>query len=184
MEQNQSEIHPDMPMEQVNETYAGARRALFAKYHIGGCSSCAYEPGETLRSVCKRNEIDIEEAIDYVLKSHAVDQEMLISPEEANKLIQSGEKVLLIDTRTREEHDAVKIAGSELMTQEYQQNVFGTVDPEAIILLYDHSGKSVLDTCAWFIGHKMINTKGIAGGIDAWSQKVDKSVARYRMEMS
>ncbi len=171
-------------MEQVNETFPGARRALFAKYHIGGCSSCSYEPEETLEAVCKSNEIDLEEALTYILKSHTVDQEMLISSEEVNRLIESGEEVILLDTRTREEHEAVKIKGSELMTQEHQQKIFATVDPQATIILYDHSGKSVLDTCAWFIGHKMINTKGMMGGIDAWSQKVDKSMARYRMEMS
>lgn len=184
MEQNKLEVFPEMPMQQVNETFPGARRALFAKYHIGGCSSCSYEPEATLESVCKSNEIDLEEASAYILKSHSVDQEMLITPEEVNQLIESGEKVVLLDTRTREEHEAVSINGSELMTQERQQKIFATVDPEAIIILYDHTGKSVLDTCAWFIGHKMVNTKGMMGGIDAWSQKVDKSVARYRMEMS
>lgn len=184
MDKNESEIPFEIEMEQVNERYPGARRALFAKYHIGGCSSCSYEPGETLQSVCERNEIDFSEARDFILKSHTVDQEMLISPEEVDRLIKSGENVLLIDTRTREEHEAVKISGSELMTQEYQQKVFASVDPAATIVLYDHIGSSVLDTCAWFIGHNMLNTKGMEGGIDAWSKKVDKSVARYRMEMS
>ena len=34
--------------------FPGARRALFARYHIGGCQSCGFSPGETLAEVCAR----------------------------------------------------------------------------------------------------------------------------------
>ena len=38
------------------ELFPGAQRALFRKYHIGGCSSCGFSPNETLAGVCARNE--------------------------------------------------------------------------------------------------------------------------------
>ena len=41
----------------------------------------------------------------------------------------------------------------------------------------------MLDTCAWFLGHGMKNTRALRGGIDAWSREVDPSVARYRLEI-
>ncbi len=88
----------------------------------------------------------------------------------------------LIDLRTREEHEAVKIGGSEFFTQELQQQLFGG-DPEASILLYDHSGQNVLDQVAWFRGHGLKQTFGLRGGIDAWSREVDSSIPRYRLEM-
>ncbi len=176
-------IHAQIEMGKITSDYPGARRALFAKYHIGGCSSCAYKESERLSAVCDRNEINVEEAISYILSCHDNDLAMLISPLELKQKVDAGEEVLLIDTRTREEHEAVKIEGSRLMTQEYQQKVFGKHDPEKLIVLYDHSGQSVLDTCAWFIGHNMKNTRALTGGIDAWSQEVDPTVARYRLEM-
>lgn len=176
-------IQAQTEMGKITTEYPGARRALFAKYHIGGCSSCAYKDAESLLAVCERNEIDVEEAIIYILSCHENDLDMLMSPTELKQKMDEGEEILLIDTRTREEHEAVKIEGSRLMTQEYQQEVFAKHDAEKLIVLYDHSGQSALDTCAWFIGHSMKNTRALRGGIDAWSQEVDSTVARYRLEM-
>ena len=50
-----TKINSDSTMEQVLMEYPGARRALFRKYHIGGCSSCGFQMDETLGSVCERN---------------------------------------------------------------------------------------------------------------------------------
>lgn len=163
--------------------FPGARRALFAKYHIGGCSSCAYRDDESLQQVCERNEIDVSEAIDHILQSHEVDAAMLISPQEVKEMLDAGTEFVFLDTRTREEHEAVKISDSEFMTQERQQELFGTAKEETIIVLYDHTGGRVLDTCAWFQGHGLKGTRGIHGGIDAWSKEIDSSLPRYRLEM-
>ncbi|MFC4993020.1 rhodanese-like domain-containing protein [Rubritalea tangerina] len=178
-----AELTPTTTMASLLRTYPGARRALFAEYHIGGCSSCAYQDEETLEQVCQRNEIAVGEAIDHVLKSHEVDAAMLITPAEVQKLREAGESMVFLDTRTREEHEAVAIEGSELMTQERQQELFGTAKEDSVIILYDHTGSRVLDTCAWFQGHGLKGTRGMLGGIDAWSQEVDSSVQRYRLEM-
>ena len=51
------------------------------------------------------------------------------------------------------------------------------------MVLYDHTGKYVLDQVAWFRGHGVENAFGLTGGIDAWSQEVDKAVMRYRVEV-
>jgi rhodanese-related sulfurtransferase len=71
------------------------------------------------------------------------------------------------------------------MTQELQQEIFSQWDrsDKLTIILYDHKGKSAIDTCAWFIGHEMKNTYALVGGIDAWSQQVDPSISRYKLEM-
>lgn len=178
-----SDISLEMRMEDVLKTLPGARRALFSRYHIGGCSSCAYEDGETLGEVCARNELDGEEVLEHLRESHRHDMEMLISPVEVKRLMDVGKDVYLVDTRTREEHEAVAIPGSHFMTQELQQELFGTLEEERLIVLYDHTGDRVLDTCAWFRGHGVKQAMGMTGGIDAWSQDVDPSVGRYRVEM-
>jgi len=178
-----NQIDAQTVMGEITSEFPGARRALFARYHIGGCSSCAYKDVETLSEVCARNEIEVKEAISHILSCHENDQAMLISATDLSARMRAGEDILLLDTRTREEHEAVKIADSKFMSQEYQQKVFAEHDPEKLIVLYDHTGQSVLDTCAWFIGHQMKNTLALKGGIDAWSQEVDKGVARYRLEM-
>src|SRR5947209_8651699 len=48
VENKPAQVSGASTMAEVLATYPGAQRALFRKYHIGGCSSCAFEPSETL----------------------------------------------------------------------------------------------------------------------------------------
>ena len=49
-------------MGQVLEAYPSAQRALFRRYHMGGCNSCGYQPGDTLEEVAGRHNIlDVDE---------------------------------------------------------------------------------------------------------------------------
>lgn len=163
----------------ILETLPGARRALFARYHLGGCSSCAFSPEETLAELAARSETDAAEMLDHLLESHRHDEEMWLSPAEAAAARDASR---LVDIRTREEHEAVAIPGSEFFTQDLQQALFAG-DPDARIVLYDHSGRGVLDQVAWFRGHGLKHTFGLRGGIDAWSVEVDPSLPRYRLEV-
>jgi rhodanese-related sulfurtransferase len=176
---NLSDLSADTPMGVILETLPGARRAIFARYHLGGCQSCAFSNEETLAQLCARSEIPANEMLEHLLASHVHDSAMLIEPAAAKAKFS---EMRFIDLRTREEHDAVAIAGSIFFTQELQQQTFAG-DSNAKIVLYDHLGKSVLDQVAWFRGHGLNETYGLRGGIDAWSQEVDPSIQRYRIEM-
>ena len=46
-------LTPDMTMEAILQVFPSAQRALFQRYHVGGCSSCAFQPGDTLGEVCR-----------------------------------------------------------------------------------------------------------------------------------
>jgi len=175
-----SDLSADTPMGTILETLPGARRALFARYHLGGCQSCAFSNEETLSQLCERSELSVDEVLAHLLASHAHDLDMLMEPSEAREKLS---KMRLVDLRTREEHEAVAIPGSEFFTQELQQQLFAG-DPETAILLYDHSGRNVLDQVAWFRGHGLKRTFGLRGGIDAWSREMDPSLPRYRIEMA
>jgi rhodanese-related sulfurtransferase len=177
-----AELSPETKMGELMDALPGARRALFAKYHLGGCSSCAFSDTETLGQLAARSEIDPEEVLAHLLASHEHDEAMLISATEVKQRRDAGEKIVLVDVRTREEHEAVAITGSEFFTQESQQRFF-SLPPETVIVIYDHLGKSALDQVAWFRGHAMKETYGMKGGIDAWSKEVDAKVQRYRLEM-
>lgn len=166
-------------MSLILETLPGARRAIFASYHLGGCQSCAFSNEETLAELCSRSDIPADEVLAHLIASHVHDSAMWMEPAAAKAEI-SG--LRLIDLRTREEHEAVVIPGSEFFTQELQQQLFAG-DPETRILLYDHSGQNVLDQVAWFRGHGLKETYGLRGGIDSWSLEIDKSIPRYRVEM-
>ena len=173
----------DTPMGDILHALPGARRALFSAYHLGGCQSCGFADTETLAELCVRSGgLDPAEVLAHLRESHAHDEAMLLSPAELKAELDSSTPPLLLDCRTREEHDAVRIPGAVFLEQELQQQLFAG-DPQRRIVLHDHSGKHVLDTCAWFLGHGLKNTRALKGGIDAWSRDIDPALPRYRIEI-
>ena len=176
-------LSPETTLSLVLQNYPGAQRALFARYHIGGCSSCAFSPSETLEEVCARNFIPVEEVIQHIQNSHSGDVQLQISAREFADLVRIEPRLQILDARTREEHEAVKIPGAQLMTQELVQHVFSNWDKTTPIVLYDHTGSRAMDAVAYFIGHGFTDAKCLTGGIDAYSQEVDPSLPRYRVEI-
>ena len=176
------QVHGEQRMEELLALLPGARRTLFATYHVGGCQSCAYREDETLAEVCSLNEIPLEEAITGLLASHERDQSLLIRPLTLKERLEAHEAIRLLDIRSREEHETVRLPDSEFLSQELQNELFAS-PPEQPIVLYDHRGRDVLDRCAWFHGHGLKNALALAGGIDAWSRDVDPGVQRYRLEL-
>jgi len=166
------------------QRYPGAQRALFAQYHIGGCQSCGFSPGETIAQLCARNDdIPVAEFIQHVQASHDADAKIQISPQEFMTLRQSKPELKVLDARTREEHEAVKIEGAQLLTQALIQEIFDKWDKTQPVVIYDHQGTRSMDAASYFIGHGFSETKCLAGGIDAYSIEVDPSIPRYRVEI-
>lgn len=171
-------------MSDVLTAFPGARRALFARYHIGGCQSCGFEDDETLAEVCQRNEeLPVEEVVSHIQQSHEEDLKMMVEPKALAESIGGGEEPRLLDVRTREEHEAVKIPGADLFSNELMTEIFGGWEKETPIVIYDHTGDRSLDAAAYLIGHGFKNTRALRGGIDAYSQEADPDLPRYRIEL-
>jgi rhodanese-related sulfurtransferase len=176
-------IEPDMTMRELLEQFPGAQRAMFRKYHIGGCSSCGFSPDETLAGVCARNDnVDVDEAIEHIIASDAADRAMQIEPIDLQVKLAAGEPINLLDVRTREEFDAVKLPGAHLFTQELMQEITGNWSREDLLVVIDHQGARSMDAAAYFQGHGFTNVKSLRGGIDAYSAEVDASLPRYQLE--
>ena len=179
------QVRPGMPMSELLEVFPGARRALFRKYHIGGCSSCAFDLSETLEGVCQRNgNLPPAEVIAHIERSHLEDLQMQISPEDLASALKSPSPPALLDIRTREEFDTVHLPGAIHFTQELLQEMLMRWPREGFIVLYDHLGKQGLDAAAYFQGHGFKNVKCLAGGIDAWAARIDPKLPRYRLEQT
>lgn len=175
-------IDPNITMKELLQAFPGAQRALFRKYHIGGCSSCGFQPTETLVQVCERNErLPVNEVIEHIQTSHEADLKMQVSPQELADALKNGSP-LLVDIRTREEFDAVHIEGSILLTQEMMQKGMMQWDRAGLLVLVDHQGTRSMDAAAYFSGHGFENVKSLRGGIDAWSRDVDPNLPRYELE--
>src|SRR5712691_7672124 len=176
-------IDPQIKMRELLDQFPGAQRALFRRYHIGGCSSCGFAPEETLAGVCARNEnLDVDEVIEHVLVSDAADRALQIEPRELSERLAAGETIHLLDIRTREEFDAVKLPGAHLFTQEFMQEILGKWSRTDLLVIYDHEGARSMDAAAYFQGHGFEHIKSLRGGIDAWSAEVDPKLPRYHLE--
>jgi rhodanese-related sulfurtransferase len=177
-----TKIESQSPMREVLEVFPGAQRALFRRYHIGGCSSCGFSADETLAQVCARNgSLDVVEVLEHIKSSHEQDAKILISPKELAALLQQDKSVKLVDVRSREEFEAVHIEGSVLLSQPVMQQLMASGSNTNPIVVIDHAGKNSLDAAAYFTGHGLQNVRCLLGGIDAWAQEVDAKMRRYRL---
>ena len=175
-------ISPDTSMRAVLEAYPGAQRALFRRYHIGGCSSCGFSPDETLAGVCARNgNLDTAEVFAHIQSSHDQDAKVLITPQELADLIHTDPAVKLVDVRSREEFEAVSLPGSVLLSQAVMQQIMGSGSNTTPIVVIDHAGKNGLDAAAYFMGHGLQNVRCLRGGLDAWAREVDPKMRRYKL---
>ena len=174
---------PQSTMREILEIFPGAQRALFKRYHIGGCSSCAFRPDETVAELCARNgNLNAEEMLEHLRTSQEQDEAIQISPTELAAKLQENAPLKLLDIRTREEWDAVRIEGAVRMSQETMQEILGKWPRETLLIIYDHTGGRVLDAVAYFQGHGFADVRCLRGGIDAWAQEVDLKMPRYRFE--
>jgi rhodanese-related sulfurtransferase len=175
-------IGPGATMREVLEAYPGAQRALFRRYHIGGCSSCGFQPDETLEQVCARNGgLDVNEALEHIKTSHEQDARTFIEPKELAGLMQQDKSVRLVDVRSREEFEAVHMEGSVLLAQPTMQEILAEGSNTRPIVLIDHQGKQALDAAAYFTGHGLQNVRCLRGGIDAWAQEIEPKMRRYKI---
>jgi rhodanese-related sulfurtransferase len=173
-------ITAESPMSAVLEAFPGAQRALFRRYHIGGCSSCGFQPTETLTQVCERNGgLDVDEVLAHIHSSHEQDAKILVSPKELAEWRKQDASVRLLDVRSREEFEAVHIEGSVLMSQETMRQIMGDSSNTRPLVIVDHQGKTALDAAAYFLGHGLRNVRCLRGGIDAWAREVEPAMRRY-----
>lgn len=176
------DLQPDATMAEVLAAFPGGRRALFRRYHIGGCSSCGFSPDETLDDLCRRNGgLDPAEVLAHLRDSHEQDQRLLMNPSELAQALRRDPKPHLLDIRSKEEWDTGHIAGGVRLTQDNLQEIMNGWAKEDLLVICDHTGSGVLDAAAYFQGHGFTNVRCLRGGVDAWAEQVDPSMRRYRL---
>jgi rhodanese-related sulfurtransferase len=165
-------------MEQVTTVFPSAQRALFQKYHVGGCSSCGFQPTDMLTTVATNHGLDVNEVIEHIKRSQEMEKNLEITPAETAQMLKEG-KIKLIDVRTPEEYAIASVEGSILVNQSLAQEILETWPKDTAIVTICHRGMRSLDAAAYLRGHGFTNTRSMTGGIDAWSLQIDSSVPRY-----
>ncbi|MHB8302856.1 MAG: rhodanese-like domain-containing protein [Acidobacteriaceae bacterium] len=86
----------------------------------------------------------------------------------------------LLDVREPWEASLAAIQGSRLIPMgQVPSRAHRELDPDAHIVVYCHHGARSLSVTMWLREQGFSRAQSLAGGIHAWSQKVDPSLPRY-----
>lgn len=171
------QITPDMTMEQILAIAPSAQRALFQRYHIGGCSSCAFQPTDTLAQVCKdHNILDVKEVLRTIHSANEADGKLQVDPQDVQAWSAAREDFTLLDMRTPQP-GACSIPGSEPLDFSDSGKYLG-LPKERKIVFVCQTGAESLDAAAYFVGHGFTNVFSMRGGAEAWAARFGPSAAR------
>jgi rhodanese-related sulfurtransferase len=107
----------------------------------------------------------------------------IISPEELhNRISAGGSNLLLLDLRESWEWDIAHIEDSQLITRENSKSILLNLEKDRELILIDWKQDRSPSFVKWLVQQGFSYAKCLEGGIDAWSDKIDPSLARYEIE--
>ena len=101
-----------------------------------------------------------------------------ISAPELKEMLDSGKPFELVNVRTPDERAIAKIEGSRLLDQAYHDYLLG-LDRNTPLVFQCHHGVRSQSAAEYCLRQGFRELYNLRGGIDAWSQLVDRSVPRY-----
>lgn len=171
-------IRPDMTMEEILRHAPAAQRALFQRYHVGGCSSCGFQPTDTLAQVCKdHNILDVGDAIRTIQVAQEMDTHMQVEPRTVREWLARAADFSLIDVRMPEERENGRIEAAELLDYN-DSGKYMSLPKDRQIVFACQTGARSLDVAAYFKGHGFTQVFSLRGGVDAWNSTSDRSLTR------
>lgn len=92
-----------------------------------------------------------------------------------------SEPLLLLDCRTPDEHAIARIDGAVLIPMQELPGRLGEIERfrSTPIIVHCHHGMRSLRVARWLREQGFDRASSMAGGIDAWSERIDPLVPRY-----
>jgi len=161
-------IRPDMTMEQILVIAPAAHRALFQRYHVGGCNACGYQPSDTLARVCKdHNLLDVPEVIRTILTAQDMESSRQVDAATLRGWLSANEEVRFIDVRMPEEVAAAPVPDAEPLDYDDSGKYMG-LPKDTRLVFACATGDRSLDVAAYFAGHGFERAFALRGGLAAW----------------
>lgn len=110
---------------------------------------------------------------------HAADAIPTITVEELAAELQGHHSVTLLDVRDPAEVALARIPGAMLIPLGELALRLGELNPASTYVVTCHRGGRSLRACALLREAGFNHVKNLQGGIDAWAQRIDTSMARY-----
>ena len=107
----------------------------------------------------------------------------VITPEQLSGRLSSGESnLILLDLRESWEWDIARIESSQLITKENCESILSSLQKDQELILIDWKQDRSPSFFKWLYDQGFSYAKCLEGGIDAWSDKIDPSLARYEID--
>jgi len=107
----------------------------------------------------------------------------IITPEELNtRLDAGGANLTLLDMRESWEWDIARIEGSQLITRENSESILSTLNKDRELILIDWKQERSPSFVKWLHQQGFSYSKCLEGGIDAWTDRIDLSLAKYEID--
>jgi rhodanese-related sulfurtransferase len=172
-------LSPKSTMGELLEWYPGAQRVLFARWHVGGCSSCGFEPRQTIQEVLSAKGVtDVEGAVRELAAARAAEAKLLLDPAELQSLLKA-KSVKLVDLRPEGERRIANIEGDLPADEKLIDEIFDEWPKDAAFVLYCHRGDHSLAAACNLLEQGFSRVRALRGGIDAWSEQIDPLLPRY-----
>lgn len=108
-----------------------------------------------------------------------MDLPLEISAVDSASLLRTDPAVKLIDVRTDAEYMVARIDGALLVNNSETMAKVLSWPKETRLVVHCHHGIRSLDAVAFLRERGFEQSQSMAGGIDAWSTRVDRTVPRY-----
>lgn len=101
-----------------------------------------------------------------------------IDPAQASAMLKE-EGTRFLDVRMPEETEIASVDGFERLDQALAQQILENEDKETPLVFICHFGGRSAQAAEYFASQGFQTVYNVVGGIDAWAQTVDSSIARY-----
>ncbi|MBL8693474.1 MAG: rhodanese-like domain-containing protein [Planctomycetes bacterium] len=164
-------ISGDSTMDEVLSAFPAAQRALFRKYHIGGCSSCGFQPTDKLSDVLRSHDVQepVDSVVSFIQESQRMDDRTKVDAKTLKSWIEAKEPMKLVDMRGPDETAFGIIPGALTLTQDLVRQMNEEWPKTTRVVLYCARGMRSADGAAYLAGHGFTSVWSLSGGIEAWT---------------
>ncbi len=163
-----------------------ALRMRFRELSIDKSSTCpACGPEPTIREL-----VDVEQAACAADQQPGAGEDrppagsdslepLEIDVEQLKAWLEEGHGVHIVDVREPYEHAICRIEGANLVPMRQIPQRVDEIDREALTVVHCHHGPRSAQVVAFLRQQGFDRVTNLAGGIDAWSLRIDSTVPRY-----
>lgn len=101
-----------------------------------------------------------------------------IEPEELKRSLEAGRKIFILDVREPHEYKICNLGGHLIPLSELSRRT-GELDPAGEIVVHCKSGARSAKAVQVLQGAGFAKVRNLKGGIIAWSERVDPTIAKY-----